>query len=341
MNSAKSIEISNRWFPSCKIGANAPLLIDLEYDDFDKQAERLVGYDQSYLQLTPGQFRGRFFSGFLGADVSIHLEYCNQALEQRLGGDPYAYSFGIVLNDGSVFRANGLEMATDQVVVIPPGSSIDIYSPVDGAVMAIVIATDKLLSEPGLAPQAADWLLGIGRDIGFLQAPHLARRLREDAVRALESAGAKASDPLAFGNTVGNALVAGIVANLSLECACVAQPQVFEPTRAYMRFAAGRGEMRLDWCENDDLDVLTKAVGASKRSLEHAFSEQLSVGPLTYLRILRLHKVRHKLSNPEFADQSIGDIAASNGFWNWSRFSQAYKTHFGELPSEARKRLMA
>lgn len=335
----KSVAILSRWFPSYTIGASAPLLIDSEYHDFDQQAERLAGHDQTYLQLTPGRFVGRFFSGFFGADVSIHIEYCNQALEQKVGGHPTALSLGIVLDESSVFRFNGRTLTGDDVMVLPPGGYLDVYSPVNGVVMAILVDRDRLLNEPGLAPQAADWLLGAGRDMDILRAPKFAARLREDATRALEGAGTGSQDPDRLGAVIGNALIASIAAQLSLEWASATGPDNAGIMQSYRRFLYCRAEIADRWRDIDDVSALTRAVSASKRSVEHAFSEHLAVGPLTYLRILRLHKVRNALADSDLQHDSIGDIAARHGFWNWSRFSQTYRNHFGELPSTTREHL--
>ncbi|WP_422038640.1 helix-turn-helix domain-containing protein [Roseibium sp.] len=55
-----------------------------------------------------------------------------------------------------------------------------------------------------------------------------------------------------------------------------------------------------------------------------------------YLRVLRLNRARRKVGDRAFSGQSIGDIAAEEGFWDWSRFTNYYRRQFGELPSETR-----
>ncbi|MCB1452789.1 MAG: helix-turn-helix transcriptional regulator, partial [Rhizobiaceae bacterium] len=92
-------------------------------------------------------------------------------------------------------------------------------------------------------------------------------------------------------------------------------------------------------CRNtppDRSSEIANLIQVSKRTVEQAFSSNVSVGPLTYSRILRLHQVRRKLMDPSMATLSIGDIAAEHGFWDWSRFSQHYRRQFGSLPSAAR-----
>ncbi len=329
------------WFPSCAIGATSPLLLDRQYTDFDEQAERLAGYDQSYLQLTPGVFAGRFFSGFLGPHVSIHLEYCSQALEQKVGCSTHTITFGVVLSRSSTFRANGRTLTSDDVMVLPPGGQLDMVSPVNGAIMALVIDYKTLLAEPGLAPQVADWMGGLEGDLALIRAPQLAERLREDAIHALESAGSRGASSTVLGPVVGSALVAGIAAKLSLEWAAMLDIRQVAQASNYERFMQCRDEIRAQWQNVDQAKTLAEMAGASKRSIELAFCDNVSIGPLTYLRVLRLHKVRRDLLDPSTAHRSIGDIAALCGFWNWSRFSQTYRTHFGEPPSATRRHTLS
>ncbi|WP_422041773.1 helix-turn-helix domain-containing protein [Roseibium sp.] len=61
------------------------------------------------------------------------------------------------------------------------------------------------------------------------------------------------------------------------------------------------------------------------------------MGPLSYARLVRLHNARQKLRDGKFDRESIGNIAAQEGFWEWSRFTSYYGKHFGELPSQTRE----
>ncbi|MEM8977827.1 MAG: helix-turn-helix domain-containing protein, partial [Pseudomonadota bacterium] len=87
--------------------------------------------------------------------------------------------------------------------------------------------------------------------------------------------------------------------------------------------------------DNKVLEPLTHL--GSKRSIEQAFSQHITMGPLTYWRVVRLHNARRKLIDPKRRHQPIGDIAAEEGFWEFSRFSMQYRKHFGERPSDTRK----
>ena len=327
--------LSNHWMPSCDFSAKRSNFADQTFRDFDEQAQQLIGHDQSYTQLTAGAFRGRFFSAFLGAEVAVHMEVCNQALEQEVAGSADHFSFGVVLSEGEYFRANGRDQSKDDVFVIPPSGALHMISPVHGAVLAISVNQRVLLEHANLVPAVGDWLGNLGPQVGFLRSPRLATRLREDVVSAVESA---AIAPCAVDHAmVGAALLGSIVSKLSLEWSGAIPVKGWAGEKSFDRFWKGRGWLLGGDGSLDDHTGIVSALKQSRRTVEQAFSDQVSLGPLTYLRIHRLHKVRRCLQNDQLADQTIGDIAAEHGFWDWSRFTQHYRRHFGELPSTTRQ----
>lgn len=326
--------ISTRWFPKCTFSAKSAALLDNVFEDFDQQAEQLVGHDQTYMQLTRGKFRGRFLSAILGCDVAIHMEYCNQALEQEVGGPAEFMTFGVLLGDQEAFLVNGSVFTFEDVFVMPTAGNLHLISPLNGVIMAISVRRDTLLAHSGLSPIAANWLTDLNGTVGNLRMPRLANRLREDAIAALESA----SDICAVTPAVmiGQALVASIASNLSLGWNTGTANARVDLTAAFDRFQSCRQWLIEAPSQRVDLDEVAKQMQNSKRSIEQAFSQTVSMGPLTYLRLCRLHEVRRKLANPATDTRTIGDIAADHGFWDWSRFSHTYRQHFGELPSATR-----
>lgn len=331
--------ISTRWFPSCAFSAKTDHLLDNLFTDFDQQAEQLAGHDQTYLQLSRGAFQGRFLSAFLGPKVAVHLEYCNQALEQEVAGSPDLLTFGVVLSDTTQFRVNGTTLSRDSVFVLPPNGALHVLSPTDGAIMAITIHRETFLHQAALAPAAADWLAQLSSTIGTLHAPRLAQRFREDAMTALESV-AQSSTPLPRA-MIGQALSTSLASKVSLEWNSTLAREMNDANASFDRYRQCQKLLDAANLPVEDTLRLGQSVGASKRAVENAFSKVVSMGPLTYSRVLRLHAARRKLSDPTYANLSIGDIAADHGFWDWSRFSHTYGQHFGERPSETRQALSA
>lgn len=338
MAKSKNNILSEIYLPDCPISASGGLVLDHEYNDFDAQAERLVGHDQTYMQLTPGPFKGRFVSCFLGNGVSIHIEHCSQALEQTLTTPKNAFSIGVLLGDSAAFRSNGQVFSKDDVMVVPPGGDLLMYSPVGGAVLALVIETDHLFSHDGLLPKARDWLCDLHPHIGMLPAPELAERIRQDAKQTIENMSA-VGEIVNLDGFLGRALLSSFVAKLSLEWSALSRKSTENRQNSFNHFMAARTLIHHNSDQEISINQLSKTANLKPRTMQLTYHRELGVSPLSYLRLVRLHLSKKALIDPAQLDQSIGDIAATCGFWNWSRFTQQYRAHFGELPSETRNRI--
>lgn len=71
----------------------------------------------------------------------------------------------------------------------------------------------------------------------------------------------------------------------------------------------------------------------SERSLQYAFKTVIGLSPNTYLRRLRLNRVRADLLDPSDEDETVTRVAMRWHFLHLSRFSRDYQRFFGELPS--------
>jgi AraC family ethanolamine operon transcriptional activator len=81
------------------------------------------------------------------------------------------------------------------------------------------------------------------------------------------------------------------------------------------------------------IDELCKAACTSLSRLERAFREAFGQSPRRYLMLRRLAAVRRELLRGTPA-ASITEIATRWGFFHLGRFSQEYRAHFGERPSQ-------
>lgn len=93
---------------------------EMEFDDFDAQAEQLDGYDQEYIKIATDPFRGRFMSAFLTEDVSVHYETVNCAMYQRVSCPEGVIGFSVSLAQPES-AANGIKLGRDDVIITRPG----------------------------------------------------------------------------------------------------------------------------------------------------------------------------------------------------------------------------
>lgn len=79
------------------------------------------------------------------------------------------------------------------------------------------------------------------------------------------------------------------------------------------------------------VEMLAEHAGVSVRTLFAGFRNACGTGPMSFLRNLRLDKVRAELAGGECA--SVSEAAYRWGFAHLGRFAHDYKRRFGESPS--------
>lgn len=83
---------------------------------------------------------------------------------------------------------------------------------------------------------------------------------------------------------------------------------------------------------------LCRVAAVSERTLQNAFKEAMGLTPLAYLTRVRLHRVRESLLEGTQGSTTVSVEALKWGFWHFGEFSRAYKSCFGELPSDTLRR---
>jgi transcriptional regulator GlxA family with amidase domain len=84
---------------------------------------------------------------------------------------------------------------------------------------------------------------------------------------------------------------------------------------------------------------IAREVGIGLRALEIGFKKQVDMSPSQYLKKARLHRVHADLLAADTADgATVGAIAMNWGFSHAWRFTQAYRSEFGEPPATTLRR---
>jgi len=86
------------------------------------------------------------------------------------------------------------------------------------------------------------------------------------------------------------------------------------------------------------LTEICAGTGVAERTLRAACEEHLGMGPIRYLTLRRMHLVRRALLEADASKTNVTRIVTDHGFWELGRFSVAYRTLFGETPSETLRR---
>jgi AraC-like DNA-binding protein len=84
------------------------------------------------------------------------------------------------------------------------------------------------------------------------------------------------------------------------------------------------------------LSELAQVAGAGIRTVQAAFHRHRGYAPMAFLRARRFDLARARLASDDVA--TIAEIAFDCGFTHLGRFSTAYRTRFGERPTDTRLR---
>jgi len=118
----------------------------------------------------------------------------------------------------------------------------------------------------------------------------------------------------------------------------VSVPCTVAPVASAARLQTAESWVRTRLCAPLALEDLARAAGVSARTFYMDCMRQVGVGPMVWLRDLRLDSARRKLlADPEC---KITDVAIDCGFGHLGRFSAYYEHRFGELPRETVSRAM-
>lgn len=132
----------------------------------------------------------------------------------------------------------------------------------------------------------------------------------------------------------GDELLATFIRSFNSGCVSATRTRAAQRQRA---FRAAREYLHAHLDDAITLADVARHANASRRTLTKAFQEALGVGPMSYLKLLRLNRVQQALRRPASAGVQIVDVANANGFWHMGQLASDYRRLFGELPSATRQ----
>lgn len=93
-----------------------------------------------------------------------------------------------------------------------------------------------------------------------------------------------------------------------------------------------------DSLPHPSIEDLADHAEVTERTLRRAFHEALGVGPLAYLKLRLLHRVRRALLRADPAATTVSQVLSAHEIWDFGRFAGSYRRHFGESPSDTLRR---
>jgi len=129
-----------------------------------------------------------------------------------------------------------------------------------------------------------------------------------------------------------------------MNCLLLGQPHNYTTYLAKPHNAAAPRQVKLvedyleaHFAEPIDLTSLAKMTGYSLSSIHKAFRNHRGFSPMTYLKEIRLARLRKRLLEGH-PNTTLTQQALDLGFVHLGRLSEDYKRQFGELPSETLRR---
>ena len=293
-----------------------------------------VGWDVEYQQVGRGAFRSWFCAALWG-DFTFTNQWCNRELV--ICGCPPADMLAFVLPSGptQLGTFEGRQLGHSEATVLVAGDARVLCPTRDFAACTASLPRARL--------EAAVWryagcdlqdVVAHSRSLALQpgQLRRLARKIRSMTSLASGPAGIAAAE---FEDRLLQDLASAV-------CASSGEGKRYPGRGArarYVRRAQDYIEANLGWAIT--LDGVAQHVHVSGRTLELAFQNVLGRSPTDYIQTRRLNKVRQHLLEEDQASLTLADLALQNGLSHFGRFSHDYKTLFGELPSETRRRSMA
>ncbi len=301
-----------------------------EAEGFEQAAAVAVKWNVETTQLQKGTYR---FSTKAVHTRDLQLARTWRSLGTQIGG---AIPRGTVvlafaLNRSARVQFRGRQVQKRELIVQEDTCGLD-FSFMNGIdIMTIAVSQEALERHAMIQwrkPFPVKSRTGILRFSGvaaFEQVGHQLARLLEEALAKPE----ELAKPIAA-QRLENAVLDGLFAQLDDHCKAAG---TVERHRAARRVAAILHEEGKD---EHSITDLCEAVGATRRTLHLGFLELYGIPPMKYLRAVRLCGVRRDLLAARDPKPRITDVATTWGFSHLGRFSAAYKSFFGELPSADR-----
>jgi AraC-like DNA-binding protein len=296
-------------------------LIDTELESL---LQPYPGWETEWIHLGPGpaSLQGARVACGSGTFTMLHTSSAG-----ILRGTTTGESLGLISSPASAAhpRSQAQAIGGDVGVLLGPAAALDVYLPSDSSVMIIGVSASALAQE-GIRGATGQVRF---RALDAAQGAQLSRCMESlERIRAAPATSTAARDAQ---RRLRDQLKA-MTPELFRESGSLARS---ERTRLQRHLAVIRACTFVDTHLRAPMALmdLCTAAGVSTRALEYGFRDFYGLGPMAYVRNLRLCRVRHDLLDPNRDDHSVSGAARRWSFTHMGQFSHDYRALFGEMPS--------
>lgn len=296
-------------------------LIACEFLDIDHFREKLCGWDTPAIQIEPGQLSIRLHSldlrGVIFSDIRVNRKVIDQSRPE------FGWIKFVINLSPAIFC--GIEVAAGHLAVMAPGREYRSFLVENWYSIEIVVSASTLADEGiWLAPHLLS-----GPEHATIPLPAeligIFRGLAEAAFGGIGSADEAC---------LRSALLRALDRALRIGARGLQMPdrprriEGYELTRKMIRYIESRFGRRVT------VNEVAGELEVTPRALHYAVRSTLGMSPLDLILAFRLNHVRNELWDARRSDASVTTAALAQDFGHLGRFSQQYRTLFGELPSE-------
>ncbi len=301
-----------------------------QYHDIDQliQTARRVGYDASYIQLSPGSLRVEVTTGALPR-VQFIQKKIELSIEIRAAARKIYCTFLLILSRES-FRLNGIEHEKNELYLVPPGSEVHIITGNFVDMLSFAVPRSLIVSQFSHEP-AISRLINSSR-VYLFRIDQASRNKLKACIKACTHQNLTPELQSDLEILLVDCLTEIVINNQPLKGFT---PLGYREKRKSL--LSTQEYISANFSQSIAISDLSQLAGVSTRTLERQYRSELGLSPLQYIRAYRMEVVRRALIKKEFKNEQISDIALANGFNHLGRFSRDFRRHFGLLPSEIRQ----
>ena len=305
------------------------------FNDADRHAAALRGWDQRYDQLGSGVFQSTVKQVAVEG-VQVFQEAANVRVVQR-GELPAGYTtFGLALGGSAPFSFRGVKLDQDAMVITSGAKEFMLHSPADMSLSASRSIRACCGWSPMPPASTSRTISSSATSSTFRARPACAWAGASSRRWSARSRG-RTSLPIRRASAASRRTVAeGILDLITYHV----PDQTNRLTHACQSDIVRRShELLLQRPEEPGVDArLCSALRVSRRTIQNSFQSITQTNPATYLRSVRLVQVRRLLLTTHPNEVPVSEAAARWGFTHLGHFASDYKTQFGELPSQTARR---
>ena len=309
----------------------AGIVQEAAFDDFDAMAATPRAWDQHYLKLSKGLFRGSVHAAHTAGMQVGWVTWSSGVLVT--GAVPRGVmTFAIMGEPDGGARTHGVPVRTNEIVSVADRDELNFTQP-SGCDLFCLSLGHGLLDAAAATFFGETWrdAVPVAPVLAVRDAGGLAAEFRRLHAAASANGTSGLFDPALAGRL-----------ELAAAEAVAAQAAAQQPRRvatAQRRKLAQRVEAYLRANEFQPVGIgeLCAAVGAPERSLHHTCREYFGLPPVALLRVRRLHRARRQLLTRGRAT-TVTATATDWGFDHLGEFAVAYRSLFGESPSQTLRR---